>query len=201
MRIKPRERGLLHGVLVLALASLLAACGSAGPAADSAGHTHDDADGATVDVGDYLGDAGLAELSQASDLVVSGRVAALVKGVPIGSEPSARYTVLTVAVDETVKGDARKKTVDVAMLAELRGVAVTFGGRPIPRVNDRGVWLLRRIAPEFGRDGYVLTNQNGQILAGAGGLTGGAASSPSAREVKQLGDLTSVLDHLRAVVD
>jgi hypothetical protein len=201
MRNVLRKRGLLHGALLLVTVSLLAACGSPRPATESADHTHDKVAGANVDVSDHLPNAGLAELGQASDLVVFGHVVGVTEGVRIGSDPNAGYTVLTLAVDETLKGDAGRKMVDVAMLTQLQGTAVVFGGRPIPKVNDRGIWMLRPIAPEFGREGYVLTNQNSQVLAGEDGLTGGAASSRSAREITQLGDLTSVLDRLRAAVN
>jgi hypothetical protein len=200
MRNELRKRGLFRGALLLAMVWLLAACGSPRAATEGASHPHDNVGGGNVDVDGYLPNAGLADLGRASDLVVLGRVVAAVQGVRIGSDARMGYTILTLAVDETLKGDAGKKMVDVAMLTQLDGAAVAFEGRPTPKVNDRGIWMLQPIAPEFGRKGYVLTNQNSQILAGEDGLTGGAASSRSGREVAELGDLTSVLDQLRAAV-
>lgn len=155
-----RKRGLVRGVLLLIMVSLLAACGSPRPAGQSTDHTHDNIDGANIEVDDYLPDASLADLGRASDLVVLGRVVGSVDGIRIGVDPNASYTIVTVAVDETLKGDARAKTVDVAMLTRLDGVALVFGGRPTPKLDDRGIWMLRPIAAEFGREGYVLTNQN-----------------------------------------
>jgi hypothetical protein len=199
MRNELRKRGVFQAALLLAIVSFLVACGSSRQGAESADHTHDGVDGANVDVNDYLPDASLAELSLASDLVVLGHVVAAAEGVRIGTDASAGYTVVTLAVDETLKGDAATKTVDVAMLTHLNGDPAVFGGRPTPKVDDRGIWMLRPIAPEFGREGYVLTNQNSQILLGEKGLTGGAASAQSAQEVRRLGDLASVLEHVRAV--
>jgi hypothetical protein len=232
------------GLLLLAVVWLVVACGSPRQAAGGGEHTHDGHDhGVTTVVGDVLPDADLAELGRASDLVVAGRVVAAVDGIQIGSDASADHTVLTVAVDEVVKGDAGTKdagtkdagtkdagtkdagtkdagtkdagtkdagtkdagtkdagtrAVEVAMLSRVQGVPVVIEGRPTPKVGDRGIWMLQPIAPEFGREGYVLTNQNSQILADEHGLTGGVESSPSAREVKRLGDLGRVLEHLRA---
>jgi hypothetical protein len=209
MGTDPRDRGLVgrgpvHSALLVALLLLLAACGSPQPAAEPAGHSHDDAEGVPLAITDHLPDAGLAELSRASELVVLGRVVGAVEGVRIGSDASAGYTILTVAVEEALKGterlsgDAPAKTVEVAMLTHLDGAPVAIAGRPTPAIDDRGVWLLQPIAPEFDRRGYVLTNQNSQILVDEHGLTGGVPSAPSAKEVAQLGDLPSVLDRIRA---
>jgi hypothetical protein len=184
-----------RGALLLALVALVAACGSPRRAAESTDHTHD---AVNTRVSDVLPEADLAELSRASDLVVSGLVVAVVDGVQIGSDADAGHSIVTVAVDEIVKGHAGTKTADVALLTSIHGTPVGIEGRPTPKVGDRGIWMLQPIAPEFGRKGYVLTNQNSQILAREEGLIGGEASSPSAREVKQLADLGRVLERLRA---
>jgi hypothetical protein len=191
------------GLLLLALVSLVVACGSPRHAAESADHTHGadhTHEEANTVVGDVLPDADLAELGRASDVAVLGQVVAAVDGVHFGSDTNADHTVVTVAVEEILKGDAGTKTVDVAMLTRVHGVPLVIAGRPTPKVDERGIWMLRAIPPEFGREGYVLTNQNSQILAGHHGLTSGDESSPSAQEVKRLGDLDSVLKHLRTAV-
>jgi hypothetical protein len=185
-------------LLLLAVFSLAVACGSPRQAAEGDDHT-DTHEAVNTRVGDALPDADLAELGRVSELVVSGQVVTAVDGVRIGSDAAAGHTVVTLAVGEVVKGDAGTKTVDVAMLTRIDGVPVVMEGRPTPKAGDRGIWLLQPIAPEFKREGFVLTNQNSQILAGEHGLTGGVASSPSAREVERLGTLDRVLAHLRAV--
>jgi hypothetical protein len=187
------------GLLLLAVVSLVVACGSPPKAAGSADDTHDEA--VNTVVGDALPNADLAELGQASDLVIFGHVVKVVGGVQIGSDADAGHTVVTIAVDEILKGNAETKTVEVAMLTHIHGVPVEIVGRPTPKVDDRGIWMLRPIAAEFHRTGYVLTNQNSQILAGEDGLTGGDPSSPSAQEIKKLGNLDSVREHLRATAN
>jgi hypothetical protein len=203
MRNELPRRGLMRGALVLVTVSLLAACGSNAPVTEEVAHTHaqDSADGANVDVSEYLPHAGLVELGRASDLVVSGRVVSVADGFQIGTDPGAEYTIVAVAVDEAVKGSAPARTVEVAMLTRLDSAPVVFEGRPVPKADDRGVWLLRAIAPEFQRKGYVLTNQNGQVLAGKDGVAGGESSSRFAREVRQAGDLATVLNRLRAAIN
>ncbi|HEX5594713.1 MAG TPA: hypothetical protein VFX61_01630 [Micromonosporaceae bacterium] len=147
---------------------------------------------------DYLPDAGLKQLRDASDLVVLGHVVNTASGIRISEDPNVEYTILTVSVDEVLKGNAGK-TVDVALLTHIRRAAVGFDGRPTPKRGDRGVWLLTAIAPEFKREGYVLTNQNSQLLvkSDGAGLIGGASSSPVAREIRELGGLPGVLNRLR----
>lgn len=183
--------------LLLTVLLLVAACGSPRHASESTEHTHEE----TVNtvVGDALPGADLSGLVRASDVAVSGHVVGVVDGIHFGDDTDADHTVVTVAVDEILKGGAGTEAVDVAMLTRVRGVPLVIAGRPTPQVGERGVWLLRAIPPEFGREGYVLTNQNSQILAGHHGLTFGEESSPAAQEVKRLGDLDSVLKHLRSV--
>lgn len=213
MREEPTVRGILRAAVTLTVVVLLAGCGSVGQkdaaadqtavdqaAADHTGpdHAHDHAGAVHVDVTDPLPDASLGELSRASELVVSGRVASVTDGVQIGTDPDTGYAVVTITVAESLKGSPVGPTVDVAMLSHLSGTAVVIAGRPTPELGDRGVWMLRAIAAEFGRDGYVLTNQSSQILVGSDGLTGGVPGSPSAEEIARLGDLAGVLEHLRA---
>jgi len=198
MSEKRTRRGLLVGALGLAAARVLSACGGASQHADGGEHVHDNANGANVDVSDYLPNAGLAELSDASELVVSGRVVGAVGGVQIGENKDLEYTIYTIAVDEVVKGSAGE-SVEVALLTHIQRAPVVFDSRSTPKRGDRGIWLLTKIAPEFKRDGYVLTNQNSQLLVkpDGSGLTGGASSSLVAKEVKELGSLAGVLHRLR----
>lgn len=128
-----------------------------------------------------------------------GRVVRVDAGMTIGQN-NATYALHHVEVQEVLRGTAAAKTVAVALLTHLDGNAITFAGRPNPPVGTQGVWLLRRIAPEFHQDGYVLTNQNSQLLLLPDGatLTGGSRNSAMARDAADLG-LTGVLQRLREV--
>jgi hypothetical protein len=164
-------------------------------------HPHDEgtASGAP-DVNDYLPDADLAQLSKASELVIFGSVIKAQSGVLIAEDKTAEYTVYTVEVKETLRGTAAK-TVDVALLTHLSKTEVRFESRPTPQIGDQAVWLLNPIAPEFKREGYVLTNLNSLIVAAANGsrLIGAPASSPAGKDIHKLGNLDALLAHLRAV--
>ena len=195
---------LLRCTLGVAATLVLAACGMAsahetangGPAVAEAGSGQ-----AVMDVDDYLPDADLAQLSTASDIVVYGRVVKTEPGVQIGEDKNAGYTIYTLDAGEMLSGN-RAGTIEVAMLTHIEQSEVRLEGRPTPQVGDAGVWFLTAIAPEFGRDGYVLTNQQGLLLVDDGGarLVGGRESSPLAAEVKALGsNVGAVLERLRSV--
>lgn len=181
--------------VIAAVAAVMSGCGNSPQPAE--GHEHGAGNpNANMDVDDYLPDAGLTELSSASDLVVRGRIVGAQGGVLIAKDPTAKYTVFTVKVAEVVKG-AKAATVKVALLTEIGGGRVQVEGRPSVVVGDDGVWLLKKIPAEFKYQGYVLTNQQGLLLVKDGGVVTGSTDSTVAREVKELKDVDGVLRHLR----
>lgn len=166
---------------------------------DRANFRHQDGTEANTDVDDTLHGAGLKQLATASDLVVRGRIAKAQPGVLIAKgDPTAKYTVYTVQVRDTVRG-VKDKQVEVALLTEIGGGKVAVEDRPNPAVGDDVIWLLTKIAPEFDHKGYVLTNQSGLLLVKADGsvVSGLEGSSPVAKEAKALRTADQILQHLR----
>lgn len=168
--------------------------------ASASRHVDDAASHANSDVDDYLPGAGLERLTTASDLVVHGQVVSAESGVSIADDPSAKYTVFTVLVTEVIKGEVAQ-AVDVAMLTELEGAPFVPAGRITPEPGVDGVWMLTKIAPEFGREGYVLTNHSGLLITQDDGgiLSGGGEESAVSSEVEELRNTNNLLDFLRAV--
>jgi hypothetical protein len=183
--------------VIAAVGAVMTGCGSAPQPAE--GHEHKHSAGsasANMDVDDYLPAAGLTELGSASDLVVRGRIVGAQGGVLIAKDPTAKYTVFTVRVAEVLKG-AKAASVKVALLTEIGGGRVQVEGRPAVVVGDDGIWLLKRIAPEFNYRGYVLTNQQSLLVVQEGKVVAGSADTTVGREVADLQTVDRVLNRLR----
>ena len=192
-RTKGLKARLILGAIPAAVAlTLLSGCGSDGQL--QSGKT-----AAPVDIDEHLPQAGLKQLTSESDLVVRGRVVRAKSGVLIAKDPTAKYTIFTIRVAEVVSG-AKVSSVDVALLTELSGAPVRPEGRPAVGVGDDAVWLLTKIAPEFNRKGYVLTNQSSLLIVDDDGrVTGGSKSSAVAGEVAHMKTVNEVLRYLRSV--
>lgn len=194
-----RRGGTLLAVGALVLA---AACAGDDPAAE-AGRTGGGDPTLVVQVRNPLMEADLATLSQASDLVVHGTVEAVETGVRIDGTELA-YSVFTVAVGEVLAGEAGG-TVQVAAATESRGRDIEVEGRPpLPEEGDDAVWFLNELAPEFGREGYVLSSPTGLLAMDGGSVatpehTHGGEAPPAISEAEELGSEGEVLDHLRSV--
>lgn len=196
-----------------ALAVLMVGCGSGQePQAadhDHATHQHDDdrsvyrhADGteANTDTYDSIASADLKGLAKASDLVVRGQITKAQKGVLIAKgDPTAKYTVFTVKVSDTVRG-VQSQQVDLALMTEISGSQVVVEDRPTPVVGSEVILVLTKIAPEFQREGYVLTNQSGLLLVKKDGtvVSGLDGSTPVAKQAKALRTADQVLAELRS---
>ncbi|WP_020390209.1 hypothetical protein [Kribbella catacumbae] len=196
-----------------ALAVLLVGCGSSQePQAaehDHATHQHDDdrsfyqhADGteANTDTYDSVPSADLKGLAKASDLVVRGQITKAQKGVLIAKgDPTAKYTVFTVKVSDTVRGNQAQQ-IDFALMTEISGSQVVVEDRPTPSVGSEVILTLTKIAPEFKREGYVLTNQSGLLLVKKDGtvVSGLEGSTPVAKQAKALRTADQVLAELRS---
>lgn len=183
---------------------LLAAACSGRDATDreQAAHDHDHGpnhEPVTMQVDDPFAQADMATLSQESDAVVRGTVVAADGGVRVGSSDRLLYTAFTVEVDEALAG-APGDRVEVILASEVDGRPVAIEGRPLPHVGDRGLWFLTAIAPQFQRDGYVLTGQSGLLLfEGDEVVGGGPGKSAVAAEVARLDSPEAVVDHVRSV--
>lgn len=196
-----------------ALAVVLVGCGgSQEPQAaehDHASHPHDDdrsfyqhTDGteANTDTYDSIAGADLKGLAKASDLVVRGQITKAQKGVLIAKgDPTAKYTVFTVKVSDTVRG-AKAQQIDFALMAEISGTQVVVEDRPNPDVGSEVILVLTKIAPEFQREGYVLTNQSGLMLVNKDGtvVAGLDDSAPVTKQAKALRTADRVLAELRS---
>ncbi len=196
-----------------ALAVLMVGCGSSQePQAadhDHATHQHDDdrsvyrhADGteANTDTYDSIASADLKGLAKASDLVVRGQITKAQTGVLIAKgDPTAKYTVFTVKVSDTVRG-VQSQQVDLALMTEISGSQVVVEDRPTPVVGSEVILVLTKIAPEFEREGYVLTNQSGLLLVKKDGtvVSGLDGSTPVAKQAKALRTADQVLAELRS---
>jgi hypothetical protein len=195
------------------LAVALAGCGnSQAPQAadhDHASHSHGDdrsfyqhADGseANTDTYDSVAAADLKGLAKASDLVVRGTITKAQKGVLIAKgDPTAKYTVFTVKVSDTVRGN-KARQIDLALMTEISGTQVVVEDRPTPSVGSEVILVLTKIAPEFNREGYVLTNQSGLLLVKKDGtvVTGLDGSTPVAKQAKALRTADQVVAELRS---
>jgi hypothetical protein len=199
---RARWRRLRSGTLVAAGALLVTAACS-GDDVSEARRRHDDGPVLLMQVRTPLAQADLATLSQESDLVVHGTVEAIETGVRIGP-PDLTYSVFTIAVDEVLAGDGAG-TVEVAAATRSRGQEIAVEGRPpLPDVDDDATWFLDELAPEFDREGYVMTSPTG-LLAMDGDTvavpqhTDGDEPPPAISEAEALGSEDAVLDHLRSV--
>lgn len=148
--------------LLLATAIGVGVVGCAATPAETAPSKSEQEPMQIAEVDDPYASSSLFDLGTVSDLAVRGTVTGYRAGVQIGRDTDAAYTVYTVSVTETVFGPATK-TVNVALLTELGGGPVTIQGRPKVEEGNDALWILTRIAPEFGLDGYVLTSTGGLI--------------------------------------
>lgn len=194
----------------LALASAAAGCGTSPTVADAGQRPHGDdhdhaahadahADLAAANVDDPYFEASLDELTTLSDLVLVGRVTRVEDGVRIGTDPATSYTVVTVEVGQLLKAMSRSgasvKQVKVALLSRIGGSPFVIKGRPIPKVGDRALYLLKKIAPEFNLDGYVLTNI-GSLLPVTGTVIESSSEAVAAQEAGLLGQLNKVIQEI-----
>jgi hypothetical protein len=198
------RRGLRGGGLLVTGALLTAAaCAGGGPASE-AGPGRDDAT-VVLRVRSPLASADLATLTQESDVAVHGTVEAIEPGVRIGP-PGLTYSVFTIAVDDVLAGQA-SGTIQVAATTATDGHAVEVEGRPpLPEVGDDAVWFLNELAPEFGREGYVLSSPTGLVVMDGDTVatpehTHDDEEPPALAEAAELGSEAAVLDHVRAVVE
>ncbi len=142
--------------------------------------------------------ASIADLVQASDLVVSGRVIAAEAGRVFGGEdvesPAAaiRSHVLTLRVTAVLAGSHAAGPNAVVLVeeeAELTdGSPVTIDGMRTSRVGDDGIWFLAASRdPDF--PGYVVVNSQGRYLLGTDSdrLQGGDASDALVGRLSALG--------------
>jgi hypothetical protein len=189
-----------HGLLLPAITTglfLAAGCGGA----DDPDHAAPDDEPMEMEVTDLLSGADMAELSQASDVVVRGTVTEAEAGLRIG-EDRIRYTAFTVEVAEALAGDPGGPGDRLRMVftSHVGQQAIEMEGRPMPQVGDEGIWFLTRIDPQFGYDGYVLTGQAGELLLDGDRVVGGGpADLPVGTEVDRLGSPEAVVDHVRDV--
>lgn len=201
---RARWRRLGGGTLLTAGALLVAAaaCGGDG-ASEAEARRHDDDPLLLMQVRSPLSQADLATLSQESDLVAHGTVEAVETDVRIGP-PDLTYDVFTVAVDEVLAGQGAD-TVEVAVATRSRGHEIAMEGRPpLPAVGDDATWFLDELAPQFGRQGYVMTSPSGLLAMDGDGFAApehphGEEPPPAISEADGLGSEDAVLDHLRSV--
>ena len=133
------------------------------------------------------------ELVDASDLVVSGRVAAAESGRIFGAGDAAiRSHVLTVRVDSVLAGSQRPAGAGTVVLVEEEaeladGTPVRIDGMRAGRIGDDGIWFLAASRdPDF--PGYAVVNAQGRYLVGAdGAIEGGDASDDLVRDLQTLG--------------
>lgn len=177
---------------------VMSGCGGSSPEGATPARGGESAPAPTqVGIDDKLPRAGLEELASVSDLVVRGRVVGSKPGLElVKDDPAAKYTSFTIQVDEAVKG-GRPTRVDVALLTEVGGAPIQVEGRPSVKPGDEAIWLLTRIAPEFGFDGYVLTNQQSILPVNGTVVTTASSDTPLAREVAELKSTDRVLARLR----
>jgi hypothetical protein len=218
MTRRPVRRLICSGAAALAALALVA-CGSrpsgdapapTGQAAhDHGDHAHSDGeyaeheDGsrANASVDGPLAGADLKQLTAKSELVVRGTVTSARADVPLAKgDPTAKYTIYTVKVQDVARGAAGAQ-VELALLTQIEGATIVFEERQNPKVGDSIVALLTRIAPEFGRPGYVLTDQSGLLVVKPDGqvISGIEGSSPVAAEAKRLRTVDQVLTTIRSV--
>jgi len=195
MSVTRKPNSLRTHLLLLVSVALLAGCSSERrtDAQEPNGRTT-----ATIDINDYLPQAGLKRLLAESDLIVRGTVVETEDGAVIGDDSSMKYTILTISVGEVISGPL-VRSVDVALLTEVDGAPVEILGRPVVRLGDDGVWLLTEIPSGFDREGYVLTNQRSLIIIDENGnLVGSTESTVIARQIEQLRNVWNLLEFMRS---
>ncbi len=146
-------------------------------------------------------DLGLRPLAALADVVVSGTVEAVERGVRVGPDPNVSSAAVTLRVDELVRGEV-EGPVKVVFLAGVHGKPFTIPGQSVPAVGSSGVWMLAEIGREFEFDGYYPAGPSGQILFDQEDrvVTGGTSGTGFARgqqEAAELGTRARVLERLR----
>lgn len=112
-----------------------------------------------IEIDDALGDASLEQLTEASEVVVVGKVVSVEDGVTIGEDDSLGYSVYTVTVDQSLVGQPDEQ-LTVAVTSSEDGRPLVMAGRAQPpSVGDSMLWFLQRIDPQFNRNGYVLVSE------------------------------------------
>jgi hypothetical protein len=200
---RARRRHPLRDGRLLIAGSFLAVAACAGTDSGEEALRASDETPTIVRVRNPLPGADLATLSHESDAVVHGTVEAVESDVQIGP-PNLTYSVFTIDVDEVLVGDGTD-TVEVAAATGSRGHPINVEGRPdLPDVGDAAVWFLSELAPEFGRDGYVMTSPESLLVIDDDGAVDAHdehthAESVALAEADELGSEDAVLDHLRSV--
>ncbi len=190
------SRNLRFASASLAGMAVLIGCGSASNSPTAGQHEHSQTSPAQVIIEDYLPGAGLQRLAKESDLVVRGDVINTQTGVTFAGAPDAEYTLFTIRVEEVLTGGQLDR-IQVFLLTEFGSAPFQPEGRPEMRLGDDGIWMVTQLAPDFGREGYVLTNQNSLLLVDkAGAVSGGSASAAVAREVRKLARVEPLLKYL-----
>lgn len=178
---KPRLQAIAVGSSVFALS--LAGCSTA--SSPEPGTTH------AVDVDEPHADAGLRELADVSDATPHARVAEIRSGLTLGEDQSVSYKAYV--IEPITDGGLRETTARVYVMDRLDDQQVSVDHRADLEVGEEAVWLLQRMAPEFG-EGYVLTSSAG-ILPVVDGEISGYGYAPVMREAdgRAVGDVLAEL--------
>lgn len=193
---------------ILLLAAVVAAVTACGPAEADApvGASAPPPSGALierdcevpVDVFEVNGEADLAGLLAAADLVVRGRVTDLEDGVRLEPEaPDMEFAVLDVEPEQVVKGEPGATT-SVAITSASGGCAEVVPGRVIPEPGDDAVWFLSAVESEDGRVTHIPLGSAAVLALDADGVVANeGGDQPALVEARDLGDVDAVLDALR----
>ena len=172
----------LGAVIALTLSAATAsACGSSAPRpASNVGPRP--AAVSTIEVDEPHGNASLDDLGRVSDLVIKAKVTAITHDVLLGQDRSMSYKQYTLKKT----GKKGPSNLDVFVSETIDQVPIAVENRSEIERGQEAIWSLTKLAPEFGRSGYVLSSSSGifPIVKDNIKVTG---KSPAAHEVSRLG--------------
>lgn len=189
----PSRRAVASIGLVAVLAPWVGSCSSGLTDRPASTRAVSDPAPPMVEPDEPLTDASLALVTKKSSRVVSGSVTGVRSGEHLGEDRTLEYSIITVRVDSSLRGDHSPSQVEIAMSSADEGTPFAVLGRPVPDTGQRAVWFLKTVDPAFGFDGYVLTWSGGQVrVDGNGNVIDDDGETTAAREAVTLKTLSAV---------
>lgn len=141
-----------------------------------------------------LANAGISTIYDQAELVVVGTVASTRENVVIGADETFTYDVHTLSIDEVLKGDV-PGSVDVALMSRHGCRPIEIESRAELTAGNPAMWILNRIDPRSGFEGYRLTAMPG-LVATEDGQIEVPSETLAGRQANKAGDLDELAEQL-----
>jgi hypothetical protein len=141
-----------------------------------------------------LANAGISTIYDQADLVVVGTVASTRENVVIGPDEAYTYDVHSLSIEEVLKGDA-PASVEVALMSRHGCHPISIESRAELTAGSPAMWILNKIDPRSGFEGYRLTAMPG-LVATVDGRIEVPPETVAGRQANKAGDLEELAEEL-----